>query len=286
MLLVVETEPEAFRAKYNVPAAVMIFGPYSGALDNGGETIELRAPDKMNTNGVVPYVVMDAVRYNDKSPWPVAADGGGASLQRAPVSGYGNEPLHWLAAAPTPGTPAADADTDGDGIPDWWMIEHFGHPTGEEADLSRAGDDADGDGMTNLEEYLAGTNPNDANSALRFSQVIAQNGNVLLQFVASSNRTYSLLYKPALDAAQWSKLTDIPAHPTNRVVNLTNSVPGDAQRFYRLITPAPTNNFTGLRRWDHISATGGLVTLGFTAPSNHSYTVQYSSTPGRPRGCG
>ena len=29
-------------------------------------------------------------------------------------------------------------DTDVDGIPDWWMIEHFEHPTGEAGDQSRA----------------------------------------------------------------------------------------------------------------------------------------------------
>jgi hypothetical protein len=46
-----------------------------------------------------------------------------------------------------------------------------------------------------------------------------------------------------------------------------------------LVTPAQTNNFSGLLRLDSINANAGLVTLGFTATSNHSYTVQYSSIP-------
>src|SRR5581483_4129846 len=50
-------------------------------------------------------------------------------------------------------------DTDGDGIPDWWMLQNFGHATGQAADKSRATDDADGDGINNFAEYLAGTNP-------------------------------------------------------------------------------------------------------------------------------
>jgi len=54
-----------------------------------------------------------------------------------------------------------ELDSDSDGIPDWWMMEHFGHPTGESSDHSLAGDDADGDGISNLQEYLNGTDPTD-----------------------------------------------------------------------------------------------------------------------------
>ncbi len=50
-------------------------------------------------------------------------------------------------------------DTDVDGIPDSWTQQYFDHPTGQEGDLSRAGDDADIDGLDNLGEYQQGTNP-------------------------------------------------------------------------------------------------------------------------------
>lgn len=63
------------------------------------------------------------------------------------------------------------ADSDGDGIPDWWMQQYFGYPTGQENDLSRAGDDADFDGMTNWAEWLAGTVPTNALSNLRITGV-------------------------------------------------------------------------------------------------------------------
>jgi hypothetical protein len=231
-LLVVATNPAVFRAKYSVPTHIQIFGPYAGELQDSGENLELLAPDNPNTNGV-PYVVLDAVRYNDKSPWPPAADGSGLALQRVPVGGYGNEPTNWIATAPTPGESVGTGDSDGDGLPDAWEDEN-----GTFKFIADAGEDPDGDGLTNGEEYLAGTHPHDASSALRFQQVSGSGGSVMLQFHASSNRTYSLLFKPAWDAVQWSKLTDIAAHPTNRVVNLTNPIPGDTQRFYRLVTPA------------------------------------------------
>jgi Concanavalin A-like lectin/glucanases superfamily/Bacterial TSP3 repeat len=48
---------------------------------------------------------------------------------------------------------APDLDSDGDGIPDWWCQRYFGHPNGQADDLTRAGDDWDGDGLTNLQEY-------------------------------------------------------------------------------------------------------------------------------------
>jgi len=59
-------------------------------------------------------------------------------------------------------------DSDGDGIPDWWMEVNFGHPTGLASDNSRAQDDADGDGLTNLQEYIGGTNPRVADTITIF----------------------------------------------------------------------------------------------------------------------
>jgi hypothetical protein len=52
-----------------------------------------------------------------------------------------------------------DGDTDGDGLPDDWEMHHFG-------DLSQgAFDDSDGDGISNLREYEAGTDPNEEKAA-------------------------------------------------------------------------------------------------------------------------
>ena len=50
-------------------------------------------------------------------------------------------------------------DTDGDGIPDWWMLAYFGHPTGQASDQSFAWIDPAGDGLSNLQKYLLGRNP-------------------------------------------------------------------------------------------------------------------------------
>jgi len=56
-------------------------------------------------------------------------------------------------------------DTDGDNIPDWWMLKYFGHPTGQTNDLSCANCDYNGDGLSNLQEYHVGWNPTNSCSS-------------------------------------------------------------------------------------------------------------------------
>ena len=104
--LVVASDPAAFRIKYSVPPEVPVFGPFTGSLQDNGERLELQRPDAPNTNGFVPYITVDEVRYADSSPWPIAANGGGSSIQRVVPLGwpaYGGEPREWFASGCTPG---------------------------------------------------------------------------------------------------------------------------------------------------------------------------------------
>ena len=100
--LVTTLAPGAFRAKYGVPASVPIFGPLGGVLQDSGERLELQRPETPDTNGVV-WITVDAVRYNDKPPWPASADGDGPSLQRFDSAAYGDDPANWFASGITPG---------------------------------------------------------------------------------------------------------------------------------------------------------------------------------------
>src|ERR1700693_382297 len=72
----------------------------------------------------------------------------------------------WLAFSPS-----SAVSVDGDGIPNWWRLQYFGQITGSATNKSRAIDDADGDGMNNLQEYLAGTNPTNPASAFKIASV-------------------------------------------------------------------------------------------------------------------
>ncbi|MBN1672640.1 MAG: lamin tail domain-containing protein [Kiritimatiellae bacterium] len=109
--LVVGGDPAAFRAKYGIGAGVQIFGPWLGALDNAGEGVRLRLPDAPDPEAgyLVPYPLVDQVRYDNKTPWPESPDGGGPSLERLTSAAYGNDPANWSAGG-VGGTPGRAND--------------------------------------------------------------------------------------------------------------------------------------------------------------------------------
>lgn len=62
------------------------------------------------------------------------------------------------------GTLPDEADTDGDWMTDGWEVRHGLDPLHDDAD-----EDADGDGSSNLDEFLGGSDPNDPGSTPRFA---------------------------------------------------------------------------------------------------------------------
>jgi Tol biopolymer transport system component len=131
--------------------------------------------------------------------------------------------------------PAANADSDGDGIPDWWMIQYFGHIAGQPGDQSLAQDDPNGTGMTTIQDYVAGTNPTDPTS---FFQVLvappaSAGGNVTLVWTAVGGRSYSVQYKNSLNDPAWQILSGTPTINGNQG---QFAVPADqSSRYYRIV---------------------------------------------------
>jgi parallel beta-helix repeat protein len=91
------------------------------------------------------------VVYNDQSgTWQI-------DLKAVDVAEEG-ESYEFIVYADAGSQSSGEADSDNDGIPDAWELEHFG-------DLSHdASTDADNDGLNDLEEYQNGTDPNNPDS--------------------------------------------------------------------------------------------------------------------------
>jgi hypothetical protein len=126
-------------------------------------------------------------------------------------------------------------DTDGDGVPDTWE-ETYNLDFNNAADASS---DADHDGLTNLQEFWAGTNPGDAGSNLKLAAAALSGANALvLSFQAISNRSYTVESRTAFDPGIWTTLLAFPPASTNRFIQSTNATDNGESRFYRLIVLA------------------------------------------------
>ena len=82
-------------------------------MNNAGEKVQLRRPDK--TGNTTEYTLEDEVIYDNGSPWPALANGGGRSLSRTSASDYGNSAASWTDMSPSPGSPSIDGDLNEDG---------------------------------------------------------------------------------------------------------------------------------------------------------------------------
>jgi len=130
-------------------------------------------------------------------------------------------------------------DSDGDHIPDAWEIAYGLDPK----DPADAQFDPDGDTFNNLAEYVAGTDPLDPESYLRIDHLQAGLADTELEFLAVSNRTYSILFQDNLTDAGWSKLVDVNARATNRLETVIDPAPANRERYYRLATPKVPDEF-------------------------------------------
>ena len=131
--------------------------------------------------------------------------------------------------------PAANADSDGDGIPDWWMVQYFGHLTGQAFDQSLPQGDPNGTGMTTLEDFIAGSNPDDPKSVFQASVAPppSPGGSVTLGWSAVAGRTYTVQYKDNLDDPVWQTLGGTPTINGNQG---QFTVPTDqTSRYYRIV---------------------------------------------------
>jgi glycosidase len=120
-------------------------------------------------------------------------------------------------------------DTDADGLPDFWETQNSLSPTNS-VGMDGAGGDPDGDNFTNLEEYLAGTDPRDATSLLRITE-LAGAGRVI-SWSSIPGRNYQV-YATTNVAAPFQPLSGIFTAFTSPS-SYTNPAAVRTREFYRV----------------------------------------------------
>ncbi len=124
-------------------------------------------------------------------------------------------------------------DTDGDGMPDVWENAHRLDPN----NANDAAKDADADGQTNLEEYLAGTDPWDPLSRLAITRITLADEDVRVAWTAAESRHYQLLSGTNVWAGITnvvSPLISIPPGGPSETNYLHRGGAAPWERFYRV----------------------------------------------------
>jgi hypothetical protein len=117
-----------------------------------------------------------------------------------------------------------------DGIPDWWRLLYFGTVSNL---LSAANLDADGDGASNWQEYVAGTNPMDPTSVLQLTP-LASAPNFTVQWPSIVGKTYMVQSSSSLASTNWSiTASNLPG--TGQMMQLSDTnLSAPPARFYRV----------------------------------------------------
>lgn len=104
-VLVAPGDPAEACAAYGNRGFTRIVGAYTSLLNDKGQRIALVRP--VDVPAGTAYAVVDSVTYDTASPWPPAAAGLGASMRRANVGGFGDDPANWRGDSALPGRETA-----------------------------------------------------------------------------------------------------------------------------------------------------------------------------------
>ncbi len=126
-------------------------------------------------------------------------------------------------------------DIDGDGMPDGFEYQYWGTATGGDPNA-----DDDGDGMTNLQESLAGTNPKDANSVFKITSITpVAGGGLSIAWSCVPTKRYQVYFKDD-SSNSWQLLVPDSILATTSSTNSMTGTFGLAHRYYRVgIVPTP-----------------------------------------------
>ncbi|MBK8478616.1 MAG: DUF1800 family protein [Opitutaceae bacterium] len=127
--------------------------------------------------------------------------------------------------------------------------------------------DPDGDGFTNQQESLFGTDPRSAVSRPFLTLTMPDSFNLGLAFPSERGKRYELQRATTLEAASWQPWQNLVG--TGAGISLTDSLGGTPRAFYRLQAADADTDGDGLNDWEE-------YTTGFNPAT--AYTDRYDST--------
>jgi hypothetical protein len=140
-------------------------------------------------------------------------------------------------------TEPANLDTDGDGIPDAWEMTY----NGGDIDSMTEYTDGDSDGLLDIEEYVMGSNPNDASSGPMQPQTSKTEEGFQVSFPTIAGRVYTVKFRDNLGFAAepltTEKLKEGQTNPINgdgTTKSVTDITAGAvSRRFYEVEVSLP-----------------------------------------------
>ena len=215
-----------FRSAYGISDQVVLVGPFrDGPLRNDRGSIRLHRPDDPPPGdpGFYPAVTEDLVNYFSTAPWPASAGGGGNSLTRADVDGFGPLASSWTGAPPSLRESSAPAQYAA------WREAQFG--PGEPAGSGPL-EDFDLDDVPNLLEYALGLDPRRADGPA--AEVAREDDDVVIRFMRDTERTgVTLWVEKSTDLVTWTTVPDVVESVQGaietRIVRLSSS---DEERLF------------------------------------------------------
>ena len=165
---------EAFLNRYPEVSPLKIIGEFKGNLENGGERIEMKLKDGS---------IIRNFTYNDKTPWPEAADGEGYSLVlKNPSSNLDHSiPENWASSRLLNGTPTFINEAKSFSE---WITLFFSQEEMENGNMAQPKSDPDKDGYINLVEYAFNSSPLKQSQISDFAEIskISVDGNYYYAF--------------------------------------------------------------------------------------------------------
>jgi len=158
-------------------------------------------------------------------PWLLTPATGGDSPRHAHLSD--------LSSGPTLLTATNNSYAD-------WKASFFTSAELNDPTISSDDADPDHDGQSNLQEYVAGTDPTDASSVLKIESIL-WNGvagiPLKIRFTAMPNKSYTVQCQD-YSGAFWIKLADVAADPAAHAAEVKDyGASKYGLRLYRIVTP-------------------------------------------------